>query len=212
MAVLPGSLDHLYYNGILDHIPYEAYEMGPMTPSGAAQMSGMGTGYGINTMNGYGMNSVAGGAPNSQMNPYGMNQAYASMTPMNGSQYLQSAQSGLMYNTYTSPDTFVRRSNSNVNIGQDFSIETSAYGESGKNFRESIMNAASTAKESVSNSPNWIKGILAAGIMLTTLCMLFKGKKTPAAQPHTSSFFSRLNPKNWSVDWAKFNPKNWIKK
>ncbi len=26
MAVLPGSLDHLYYNGIIDHIPYEAYE------------------------------------------------------------------------------------------------------------------------------------------------------------------------------------------
>ena len=27
MTVLPGSLDYLYYNGILDHIPYEAYEM-----------------------------------------------------------------------------------------------------------------------------------------------------------------------------------------
>ena len=26
MAVLPGSLDHLYYSGIIDHIPYEAYE------------------------------------------------------------------------------------------------------------------------------------------------------------------------------------------
>ena len=47
--VLPGSLDYLYYNGILDHIPYEAYEMTPMTPSGMAQMSGMGTGYGMNT-------------------------------------------------------------------------------------------------------------------------------------------------------------------
>lgn len=26
MTVLPGSLDYLYYNGIIDHIPYEAYE------------------------------------------------------------------------------------------------------------------------------------------------------------------------------------------
>lgn len=26
MAIQPGSLDYLYYNGILDHIPYEAYE------------------------------------------------------------------------------------------------------------------------------------------------------------------------------------------
>ena len=28
MSVLPGSLDYLYYNGILDHIPYEAYDSG----------------------------------------------------------------------------------------------------------------------------------------------------------------------------------------
>lgn len=28
MTVLPGSLDYLYYNGIIDHIPYEAYDMG----------------------------------------------------------------------------------------------------------------------------------------------------------------------------------------
>ena len=41
MAILPGSLDYLYYNGIIDHIPCEAYEMTPMTPSGIAQMSGM---------------------------------------------------------------------------------------------------------------------------------------------------------------------------
>ena len=27
MAVLPGSLDYLYYNGIIDHIPYEAYDL-----------------------------------------------------------------------------------------------------------------------------------------------------------------------------------------
>lgn len=27
MAVLSGSLDYLYYNGILDHIPYEAYDI-----------------------------------------------------------------------------------------------------------------------------------------------------------------------------------------
>lgn len=45
MTVLPGSLDYLYHNGIIDHIPYEAYEMTPMTPSGRAQLSGMGMGY-----------------------------------------------------------------------------------------------------------------------------------------------------------------------
>lgn len=30
MAVLPGSLDYLYHNGIIDHIPYEAYEQPKM--------------------------------------------------------------------------------------------------------------------------------------------------------------------------------------
>ncbi|MBE7711302.1 MAG: hypothetical protein E7Z92_04090 [Cyanobacteria bacterium SIG31] len=30
MAVLPGSLDYLYHNGIINHIPYEAYYMPPM--------------------------------------------------------------------------------------------------------------------------------------------------------------------------------------
>ena len=34
MTVLPGSLDYLYYNGILDHIPYEAYEMTPVATNG----------------------------------------------------------------------------------------------------------------------------------------------------------------------------------
>lgn len=53
MAIQPGSLDYLYYNGIIDHIPYEAYEMTPMTPSGRAQMMGMGTGYGQSLLNGY---------------------------------------------------------------------------------------------------------------------------------------------------------------
>ena len=181
MAVFPGSLDHLYYNGILDHIPYEAYEMGPITQSGMAQMSGMGTGFGINAMNGYGMNQMG---------------AYAPTAQMNGSQYLKSAQSGLMYNTYTCPDTFVPRNNADIKTGQDFSIETSAYGENGKNFRESIMEAASKTKETVSNSPNWVKGILAGGIMLTTLCMLFKGKKAPNHQSQSSSFLSKFNPIN----------------
>ena len=34
MTILPGSLDYLYYNGILDHIPYEAYEYPSVGQSG----------------------------------------------------------------------------------------------------------------------------------------------------------------------------------
>lgn len=44
MAVLPGSLDYLYYNGIIDHIPYEAYDMGmyPVRMNGMQPISGYG--------------------------------------------------------------------------------------------------------------------------------------------------------------------------
>lgn len=175
MAVLPGSLDYLYYNGILDHIPYEAYEMGPVTQSGMMQMSGMGTGYGFNPM----------------MQGYGT--AAPMMPQMNGSQYLQAAQRGLLYGTDVLPDTF-HRINTTAKTGDNFSIvnkafsdgegysrdvdyEVMANGQDGKNFRIAIMDAASKAKETVSNSPNWVKGILAAGVMITTLCCLVKGKK-----------------------------------
>ncbi|MBQ7764505.1 hypothetical protein IJ384_03945 [bacterium] len=158
MAILPGSLDYLYYNGILDHIPYEAYEQTPITPSGMAQMSGMGMNYTANPM----------------MHGYGT----APMPAMNGTQYLQSAQKGLLYNTYTYPDTFVRRNNNDIEIGADADFKKMAYGEEGKNFRQAISDAAVKTKETVSSSPNWIKGLLASGILITTLCMLFKrGKK-----------------------------------
>ena len=192
MAILPGSLDYLYYNGILDHIPYEAYEMSPMTPSGMMQMSGMGTAYGLNPM----------------MNGYGS----AMQTQMNGSQYLKSAQGGLLYDTYTYPDTFVRRSN-NVQAGSGYSIREKAFsdgkdcgrdadyevmanGREGKNFRLAIMDAASKTKDTVTNSPNWVKGILAGGIMLTTLSMLLKGKKK-VSTAQKSSLLSKMNPINW---------------
>lgn len=39
MTVLPGSLDYLYHNGVLDHIPYEAYEM-PQYMSSASSSRG----------------------------------------------------------------------------------------------------------------------------------------------------------------------------
>lgn len=198
MAVLPGSLDYLYYNGILDHIPYEAYEMSPMTPSGMAQMSGIGSGFSQNqNLRGYGLSpamQASGMGASYAVNPMMQASQFIPAQQMNGSQYLQSAQKGLLYNTYTYPDTFVRRDNSNFKpeneysireksfhdgggYGKDVDLEVMANGEEGKNFRQAITDMASTTKETVSNSPNWIKGILAGGIMITTLCCLLKRKK-----------------------------------
>ena len=51
MTVLPGSLDYLYYNGIIDHIPYEAYDVG-MYPVRMNNMPPL-AGYGCYAQNTY---------------------------------------------------------------------------------------------------------------------------------------------------------------
>ncbi len=164
MTVLPGSLDYLYYNGILDHIPYEAYQ---------------------------------------------------TTTPMNGSQYLNQAQQGLLYNTYTSPDTFVRNNlpNNNQNekrsfaekaygynngYGREYDFEEKAFGPEGKSFREGLVETAKSTESKFANAPTFIKGLTAGGIMVGTLCLLLRGKKKPPVntQPKTS-FLSKFNPFNW---------------
>ena len=173
MAVLPGSLDYLYYNGILDHIPYEAYQMGPITPSGMMQMSGMGTGYGVNPM-------MMGSG---------------SMPPMNATNYLRQAQQGMLYDTYTCPDTFVKRNN-HYKTGENYSIAQKAFqdgdgysrdvdydlmanGNEGKSFWKKLAETGSKVKDVVIESPTWAKGLLAGGIMITTLACLFKRGRVP---------------------------------
>lgn len=164
MTVLPGSLDYLYYNGTLDHIPYEAYQ---------------------------------------------------TTTPMNGSQYLNQAQQGLLYNTYTSPDTFVRSNlpNNNANekhsfaekafgyndgYGKNYDFEEKAFGPEGKSFREGIIESAKSTADGYSSAPTFVKGLIAGGIMVGTLCLLLRGKKKPPVNTQQSnSFWSKLNPKNW---------------
>ena len=146
MAVLPGSLDYLYYNGIIDRIPYEAYEIMPMTPSGMAQMSGAGMCMGAGS--------------------YGM------MPAMNGTQYLQAAQRGLIYNTYTCPDTFINRDISDE-------VDSCSNNQRGKSFKDSIKDTYAKAYNTYSTTPGWVKGLLATGITLLTLAALIKGIRRP---------------------------------
>lgn len=77
MTILPGSLDYLYHYGILDRIPYEAYEILPATQSGYNQYSNTNINF---------------------ANPY--------QTQINGNQYLKQAQQGYLYNSNSS-DTFM---------------------------------------------------------------------------------------------------------
>ena len=84
MAILPGSLDYLYYNGILDHIPYEAYEQLPVNNNQVANPYanlGMHANTG-NMVQGYGAQGTYGG--------------------VNGSQYMDMAMSGNAYGAYNS--------------------------------------------------------------------------------------------------------------
>ena len=132
MTILPGSLDYLYYNGILDHIPYEAYELGPITPSGIEEM--------------------------------------------NGTQYLQAAQKGRIYNTYTAPDMFIRRDDENFKEGENYSIWEKSYsdGDGINNGQNSAKGFFAKVKDTVVCSPAWAKGIVAGGVVLTTLCCLLR--------------------------------------
>ena len=186
MTVLPGSLDYLYYNGILDHIPYEAYE------------------YGF-------------GVPNAGMvNPYsGLKQAVM----MNGNEYLNSAQRGLSYRTFSN-DNFTRQ-NMQIYGGGNYDnrfaynpygsqVGVSSYNNSGfgtvlknryeqtkMNLRESILNSANYVKESFFNSSNLWKGTLAVILLIATPFLMARGKKKPPEQIQNNSFWSKINPKNW---------------
>ena len=183
MAILPGSLDYLYHYGILPRIPYEAYEMTPMTPSGQAQLAGLGMGQ-------FSMDGVSG------------------LSYINGSQYLNQAQTGMMYNTYTNPDTFVRRNNQPTNTadaysisraftdgvgyGKDFDVDTSAWGQDTKGVRKVFSEGVSKVKDSVVNSPVWLKGLVSGGIILGTLACILKGKKYPVPQASEPNIFQKL--------------------
>lgn len=191
MSVMPGSLDYLYYNGILDHIPYEAYETTPVMPSGA------------------GINPIMNSQYSQTMQP--------AVSAMNAEQYINAARQGNAFNTYNAPDTFVRRNNSGVRQGQNYNsvnnafgingqgrnydFETGALGVEGKTFRENLTDAAQQTKNSVSNAPGFVKGLLAGGIMIGTLYCLLKGKKKPPVDEAVKTTF-----------WSKLNPVKWFKK
>ena len=118
MTVLPGSLDYLYHNRILDHIPYEAYQTVPMAQVGVMQMPNM-----LNSMDiGMGEDPMSQGC--------GYNQVLVENNP-------------------------------------HYQVDT---------FSQNNRKADSKAVEKFINTP-WVKGALAGGIMLLTLCCLFKSRK-----------------------------------
>lgn len=168
MTIQASSLEHLYNQGILNYIPYDLCQQAPM------QANNMGYGQ-------YGQLVHTYGNPSN----HPLTQAYSSP-------YLQQAQQGNLYNTYTG-DTFVSRNlkpqenqfsiKKNVlELGNNVQYETpNVQNSNNMNFRESIMAEANATNNDVtkrgkkSNSSFW-KGLLAGGILVGTLACILKGK------------------------------------
>ena len=147
MTVMPGSLDYLYYGGVLDCIPYAAYEMGPVSPS-----------------------------------------------YINGSEYLDCAKRGCAfagygndYDCYTPSATNYRA----VEDGKDYSLkerifgigsndgsamdmETKLLGHDGKQMHHTFKNGFTGFCQSIAAIPNWVKGLISAGVISTTAAILIK--------------------------------------
>lgn len=163
MTIQLSSLNNLYNNGIIDYVPYDVLPQAPMQQ--------MGMGY-VGQYGQYGQLVQQYGNPN--MSQY--NQQYASP-------YMQQAQQGNLYNTYTS-DSFVRQNLAPQ--ANQYSFMKNAYGvepnANNKSFRQTILDEANSTNndvtsKKVSNKSGFIKGLIAGGIMIGTLVCILKGKK-----------------------------------
>ncbi len=202
MTILPGSLDHLYYNGILERIPYEAYEIIPAAPYGAAYNTGSmkgqiygnyGNSYGaaLSSANYYQAGDMPSAMPMCCGNYGGYISPYADLESV---AYLNSAS-----NIYNNVNAFATPS---YNFSKR-DIYPAVYNEN--NYKNSIYNEAKGVKEGVLNSHPTLKGLIAAAVIIATPLLLFRGRKKPSlpapapapANTVKTGFWSKLNPKNW---------------
>jgi len=232
MTVLPGSLDYLYYNGVLDHIPYDVYDMPPVTASGM-QRSGMGF-------------PPAGSIKQSFLGDTGMNNINYPGN-MNGSAYLNEAMKGGMYGNYGNyNDSFnhaasyqqfngmqpqmqmygggygggISPYSDNMGLSYQTNINTETYPgvrnavnynrhrqEHGVNsIREFVNESVKSSKEGVLGSNSWLKGLAALGLIIATPILIIKGfKKPPVSSTTKNSFWSKVNPKNWNIGASSGN-------
>lgn len=177
MSVLPGSLDYLYHNNIIDHIPYEAYSMTPMTYSGYAQMSGVGTGYanGIDYLN---------SAKNGLLyNTYTHPDVFVHRDPYFSTRHEQTLGQKFIHD--------------GQEYGRGYDMGYMINGEDGRRFNNSFSNTMSSIGDKISRVPNWLKGLVGVGIVALTVRGLCKGANFDWAKIKNSISTSKINPKNW---------------
>ena len=224
MTILPGSLDYLYYNEVLDHIPYEVYEMGPVGTSSAMGGLNIGQGGGI----------PSGNLKTAFLGEENFNSSAAFNQNINNSEYLNSAMKGEMYGNYAgSYDAYV--GSGNYQQMDNIQQSTQMYGTDYDN-RRGIVNGTNNSgqrrglnnlfnnkktnqmqvngrngfdtsefgaeKGGVLNSKAWPRGLAAAAIIIATPLLIIKGKRKPAGLKAVSS--SNL--------WDKINPRNWFRR
>lgn len=154
------------------------------------------------------------------INPYTLNSLYgqgildyvpydlcggANVSALNGMQnpYLNmAAQGGLYQNAGNSLDTF-NAAGMNTQIGggeEKYGFNQTGFsspqgGTSSNGFRN-LSNKFNSAVSSVSNAPNFVKGLVSVAILLGTLIFCFKGKKKPPVVEKQSLFSKLLHKKN----------------
>ncbi len=146
------------------------------------------------SMNGYGANSYG--------NPYAMNRGMGS--------YSNQTNPYLNRSYGNNPDYVGGATQNNGGFNR---YDRRLQNGSGNPFKDAMNSEINDAKKGVLNSGALLKGLLAAGILIATPILIFKGAKSPATSSKFNNFLSKLNPKNWSggkIDWSKFNPKNWF--
>ena len=169
MTVLPGSLDYLYYNGILDYIPYEAYEY-PVYNNGAQSRNQF-----INA------SQYLQGVQSSYNYQPTLNDAFVSnggVTQTTSGGYVQNNGANGFVNSYG--DSFV---NTGVNSASD-NVSSYRNGQvgmqnntiGGQSFRQELLNAGEKTKESLLNTSSVVKGLLALGAVFGTVYYIFRRK------------------------------------
>ena len=189
MAVNPYTMNQLYEKGLINYIPTEL-----MMPMPVGNMS---------MQNPY-LNAAEQG---------GLYQNYG----QGGDSFTSSVQIGNNYQTNNG--YYAIGSQSNNNIGTTFGFDgtgnqssagvSSMFGEKGvgnqsninqetihggfSNVKNDVTQGFNKASAVYSSTPNIVKGMIAAGLILLTTIGMFKfgGKKTG------TSFWSKLNPANW---------------
>jgi len=228
MTILPGSLDYLYYNDILEHIPYEAYEMGMVSPANSTQNR---------------MNNEIESIRNIKRQEFNGNQAISNPNNMQNinNSYNNTIQKGQMHDYYTSSNMGSQSETrmSGQNNGRGLKILSGNKGNGaynkydrrlqqndGDSFKSSIDAESKGAKEGVMNSHPFLKGLAAVTIIIATPILLIRR----LAKPHHPKGPSVGNSRGWfrkkssSVPsevennastkrsfWSKLNPKNWFK-